>query len=204
MTAQLDRWRGQFGDSYIDRNRSSDDFIDALAAMFRPIIGHCPTPPRSIIEIGANIGNNLVALSRLLADPVCIGVEPNAKARDKLTERGFKAINGVAQQIPLPDASADLAFTAGVLIHIHPDDLTAAYREIHRVSSRYILSLEYFADRPEQKSYWGSDDQLFKRDFGELWLELFPELKIAGYGFVWRRASGVDNLNWWLFEKRQV
>lgn len=204
MTEQLNRWRGQFGDSYVDRNTFNEAYLEALKEMFRGIFAQSGgIQPKSIAEIGANIGNNLVALCRLFDDPKpsFVAVEPNEKARARLARRGFKALDGIAQEIPLPDGSAELAFTAGVLIHIHPRDLAAAYKEIHRVSSRYILSLEYFADQPEEKPYWGHNEQLFKRDFGSFWLDQFPTLRTAGYGFIWRRATAIDNMNWWLFEK---
>ena len=42
---------------------------------------------------------------------------------------------------------------------------------------------------------------LFKRDFGALWMDRFHGLRIVDYGFFWKRATGLDNLTWWLFEK---
>ena len=50
--------------------------------------------------------------------------------------------------------------------------------------------------------YRGQEGLLFKRDFGGLWLDSFPSLRTVAYGFAWKRVTGVDNLTWWLFEKR--
>jgi hypothetical protein len=111
------------------------------------------------------------------------------------------ALGGMAQSIALPDGAADLAFTSGVLIHIHPDHLAAAIEEIHRCAARWIVCIEYFSDKAEEIAYRGHGERLFKRDFGGLWLDRFPGLRVAAYGFAWKRVTGLDNLTWWLFEK---
>lgn len=135
-----------------------------------------------------------------------MALEPNPTARRTLTEDGVvpaaDVMDGFAASIPLPEAAADLVFTCGVLIHIHPDDLQASVREIHRVATRYIVCIEYFSDKPEMIPYRGHQDRLFKRDFGGLYLDLFADLHVLDYGFAWKRATGLDNLTWWLFEKR--
>jgi spore coat polysaccharide biosynthesis protein SpsF len=108
----------------------------------------------------------------------------------------------VAADIGLPDGAVDLAFTSGVLIHIHPDQLLASCREIHRVARRYIVCSEYFADTPQEVPYRGNRDALFKRDFGGFYLDNFPDLALVDYGFAWKRSTGLDNPTWWVFAKR--
>ena len=49
--------------------------------------------------------------------------------------------------------------------------------------------------------YRGEEGLLFKRDFGAFWLENFPDLKPVSFGFSWKPLSGLDNMNWWVFEK---
>ncbi len=205
-TFQEQLWRGDFGDAYINRN---DPNVEAIAArtqcwaeILRVVAG---APPRSILEVGANIGLNLRALSGL-CPAALYAVEPNETARKILVDdsvvTGERALDGVASSIALPDGAVDFAFTSGVLIHIHPDDLLASCREIHRVSGRYIGCVEYFSDRPVEIPYREQREALFKRDFGAFYLENFPDLEVAGYGFFWKRISGLDNLTWWVFEKR--
>ena len=109
--------------------------------------------------------------------------------------------DGLALSINWPDAVADLVFTSGVLIHIHPDNLEASLREIYRCASRWIVTIEYFSDKQEMIPYRGHKDKLFKRDFGGYWLDMFSDLRVIAYGFVWKRVTGLDNLTWWLFEK---
>ena len=99
------------------------------------------------------------------------------------------------------DPQADLAFTCGVLIHVHPDDLAQACRELHRVARRHLLCIEYFAQKPEAIPYRGREDLLFKRDFGGFWLDQFPALEVVDVGFLWKRTTGWDDATWWLFRK---
>ena len=171
-TPQLDFWRGDFGNSYVDRNTASGDMMRARVAMWSEILSHTlVSPPTSILEVGANLGINLRALG-ILSNAKLIAVEPNDKAREILVSDGVvaaeNALPGFASAIDLATGSVDLTFTSGVLIHIHPDDLAASLAQIHRVSSRWICCIEYFSDKPEMIPYRGHNDKLFKRDFGGL------------------------------------
>lgn len=202
---QLSTWRGSFGDAYTDRNRATPEQIDLVATAYAPILEHVPEPKlSSILEVGANIGINLRALSKLTAAEI-FAVEPNDRARKRLVDDAVlpkeNIFDATAAKLPFGDASIDLVFTSGVLIHIPPEGLDTAYAEIFRVSSRYILSLEYFSPTPEAKTYRGEDDLLYKRDYGGLWLDNYPTLTLLGDGFLWKRTTGLDNLNWWLFQK---
>jgi len=205
QTKQENLWRGEFGDTYIRRNAINDRSLAALtqnwARILRATMG---APPHSILEVGSNIGLNLRALRRL-TDAELYGVEPNQSARDVLVADGVvpasNALDGLCSSIGLADASVDLAFTSGVLIHIHPDDLLASCQEVHRVTRRYLVCIEYFSDKPETIPYRGESDALFKRDFGSFYLQHFPGLRVLDYGFAWKALTGLDNLTWWLFEK---
>ncbi len=42
---------------------------------------------------------------------------------------------------------------------------------------------------------------LFKRALGELCMSQLPDLSFVDYGFLWKRASSLDDLTWWLFRK---
>lgn len=205
-TEQLAFWRGGFGSEYIGRNLADDATLRARVALWSkildPLVG---APPASILEVGANIGVNLRALGALTPARM-LALEPNADARKALVEERVvaeaDAMDGCAAAIPLDNGAADLAFTSGVLIHIHPHELEASMREIHRVARRWIVCVEYFSDKPEMIPYRGHDDRLFKRDFGAMYLDLFPELRVLDYGFAWKPMTGLDNLTWWLFEKQ--
>lgn len=202
-TSQLRLWRGDFGAAYIDRNAPTSSTIAALVPMWARMLERARPAPRRILEVGANVGLNLRALARV-TEAELVALEPNAKARQRLVDDKVCApanvVEGVAQRIPLADASVDLAFTSGVMIHIAPADLGACCREIRRVARRHILCAEYFSASPREIPYRGHDGQLFLRDFGRFWRETCPELKLLDYGFFWTGDGAVDDLTWWLFE----
>ena len=204
-TNQIEFWRGAFGDAYTDRNAATPEQLRARVALWAEILDRMAVrPPRSILEVGANLGTNLRAL-RALTGARLLALEPNDKARAVLVRDGVVAAEdlrgGVAQAMEFPDRAAELVFTSGVLIHIHPDHLAPALAEIHRCSARWIVCIEYFSDKAEEIAYRGHSEKLFKRDFGGLWLDQFPQLAVAGYGFAWKRLTGLDNLTWFVFEK---
>lgn len=201
----LSVWRGSFGDAYVDRNKATAENIELVENAFTQILNKLPDGlPSSILEVGANIGINLRAIKRLTGAQL-YAAEPNEKARKILFEDDVVPSNhifdAVAADLPFGDRSIDLVFTSGVLIHVPPEEIKSAYAEIYRVSSRYILSLEYFSPTPEAKTYRGRNDLLFKRDYGGLWLDNYPDLILVADGFFWKRTTGLDNLNWWLFQK---
>jgi spore coat polysaccharide biosynthesis protein SpsF len=205
-TLQSQLWRGGFGADYTERNALDEAKLAALTTHWARIL-RCVegAPPASILEVGANIGLNLRAIRRLSTARLH-ALEPQEGARARMAGDGVCQAgdihDGLAQAIPLEDGAVEMAFTSGVLIHIHPDHLPAALTEIHRVSSRYVGCIEYFSDKPETIPYRGQTEALFKRDFGGLWMDMFPSLRLLDYGFAWKRTTGLDNLTWWLFEKR--
>ena len=201
----LEAWTGAFGDAYTTRNAAEEADVDRRVDMWRRVLRPLSAdPPASCLEVGANVGINLRALRTLHAIEMH-ALEPNAKAREILIQDRVvpadHVLDGTVDRIDLSDGSIDLVFTSGVLIHVHPEHLETACREMHRVTRRYLLTIEYFASEPETKTYRGQDGLLFKRDFGAFWLDLFPALALIDYGFFWKRATGLDNLTWWLFAK---
>jgi len=205
MNQPIEQWRGEFGDAYSDRNAASEDLVLRRTRMWgRFLPAMEPHLPRSVFEIGCNVGLNFRALQRLISADM-YGLEPNASARQRLFADGVlrddRVFEGSADKLPVSDGFVELAFAVGVLIHIHPDQLGAAVDELVRVSSRFVLISEYFADQPETKTYRGHEGLLFKRDFGAFLWDRHPDLHLVDYGFLWNRAAGVDNQNWWLFHK---
>lgn len=203
--SQIDRWRGAFGDDYVDRNKPTAELVDIMERVFRRVLEKPSPQPASILEVGCNIGINLRALKRVTKAEL-LAAEPNAKARAHVIDDnvldGDHLCDAWGSALPHGDASIDLVFTAGVLIHIPEPDLMATMREIYRVSRRYIACFEYFSRDPVTVRYRGHEDMLFKRDFGGLYLDMFPNLKVVDDGFFWRRSTGADDLTWCLLEKQ--
>lgn len=203
-TGQVQEWAAKFGNDYVERNEFAEWKIKPGVEAFRRMIGGLHLD--SILEVGSNIGLNLIFIDALFQGKVGLhAVEPNRKAYDRLVTNKInlvKAWNCDGFALPLPDASVDLVFTNGVLIHVAPVDLGRLTDEIVRVSKRYVLCSEYFSHTPEEKPYHGQEGLLFKRDFGTFYLDRHPGLRVVDYGFLWMREFAIfDNLNWWLFEK---
>lgn len=199
MTLAL--WRGEFGNHYVQRNPATVEAIAAREKLWISILNTMlPERPKSVLEFGANVGINLKALRRILSNVRRGAVEPNMLAQQLLVES--KSVEHLIEDIRNCDTQFDLAFTSGVLIHIPPDDLLETCREIHRVSSRWIVAIEYFSHEPQEVEYRGAMGRLWKRDFGAFYLDNFPDLNPIGCGFAWKRMTGLDDLTWWVFEKR--
>lgn len=201
----LHAWKGEFGDRYTERNVLSADAVRGrVRAWSRIVEAMRGDLPKSALEVGTNAGLNLKALSTIL-DLDVWGVEPNASARAKVIDQGLlpaeQLIEGFGHDIPLADGAVELAFTAGVLIHVDPSLLERTVKEVHRVSSKYVLAIEYFAPRQEMIPYRGENDLMFRNDYGSVYLDLFPGLKLVDYGFFWRRDTVMDDSTWWLFRK---
>lgn len=198
-------WKGDFGTRYAERNKITLPAMKATVDLWEQILDCIYVPPNAyIFEAGANIGLNMVALDTILDDCMLFASEPNEEAMRLLDGTGTCSVNDDA----LPnlkssgDGVYDLAFTSGVLIHIPTIDLIRACSEIHRVSNRWIVAIEYFSPQEVEVPYHGENGMLWTRDYGSIYLDNFPDLTCRSYGFVWGRETGLDSLNWWLLEKK--
>jgi len=198
MKYQLENWQGNFGAEYTERNavdwqKRSQAFNSMLNGL----------SIKSALEAGCNKGHNLLCLHDLLGDACHLaGFDPNDHALEiaRREEPKFKVSGGNLYEIPYPDNSFDLVFTAGVLIHIPLNDLEQAIKEIYRVSSKYIMAVEYYAEEETMIKYRDKTSMLWKRDFYTHYKNCYQELKLIREGF-WNQSDGFDNTNWWLFEK---
>ena len=99
----------------------------------------------------------------------------------------------------------DLVLIKGVLIHINPESLQAVYEKLHDSTGRYLMVCEYYNPTPVTLKYRGHENRLFKRDFAGEILDLYPDLMLLDYGFVYRRDPKFpqDDGTWFLLEKKQ-
>ena len=203
-TEQEAFWAGAFGNEYVDRNKN-EHLISGNIALFAKIFS-CTENVRSVFELGANIGLNLIAIKHLLPNAALSAVEINKKAVAELEKVLKEAV--VYQQSILDfswDANPhqDLVFIKGVLIHINPDMLSQVYQSLYRLSKRYICIVEYYNPTPVSVSYRGHEDRLFKRDFAGEMMDKYNDLRLVNYGFVYHRDLNfpLDDLTWFLLEK---
>lgn len=188
----LEWWRGEQGDEYTDRNDRAGDPVPAL----RSILNDHWREIDRVLEVGCNLGRNLEAFPSKYR----VGVEPNGYARMKAS-RKFNVVDGHAGALPFADGSFDLVFTAGVLIHVGPDDLNRALYEIHRVSRRFILAVEYRGN--EAVEYRGHEEGIWKRPYGAEYMNRFKKLTVIGHGDEFTLdGTPFDGCSWWMFDKR--
>jgi len=194
---QLAIWRSKFGDAYTDRNRYG--FSERKPA-FRTMLENLEIT--DVLEIGCNFAGNLQVLAEINPKWRLTGIEPNKYARSLASKKheGIRVLPGDAFEIPFPDATFDLVFTANVLIHIALTDLPATIHEIYRSSRRYILVIEYFSEQETEIFYRGHKNLLWKRDFRNHFEKLYPSLHLMQQGF-WDMTYGFDDSAWWLWEK---
>jgi len=190
-------WAGDFGDAYSERNAAAgigrNVFWDMLLSKYSV---------RRVLEVGCNTGANLQWIAPHLAPGDAYGIDINREALARLRERvpQVNAVASAARELPFRDRWFDLVFTTGVLIHQPESTLPLVMAELVRVSRRFVLCGEYYAPETTEVPYRGIQGALFKRDYGRLYGELFPELRLIDQGFL-EQAEGWDEVTWWLLEK---
>ncbi len=198
---QLEQWTGEFGDNYTKRNFLSPELIKKRSKKFEEIIK--PLIPVSLLEVGCNIGLNLIACLSFMRPPaVLAGVEPNQKARRVAEMSGmqaFKIFSDVGQNLNFFDGFFDIVLTCGVLIHCELSDAEKISREMLRVARKYVLFMEYFNKADEEIEYRGIKGLLWKRN----WPEHFKNWgfgKQISCGFA-SKEQGFDDVHWWVYKK---
>ena len=154
--------------------------------------------PGSILEIGSNIGLNMLALKDLYPQAELASVEINTDACTALASIVDQIFNQSIQEYDAKE-KFELVLIKGVLIHMNPDDLLSTYNKIAASSSKYVLIAEYYNPTPIAIDYRGHKNKLFKRDFAGEFLDANPTWRIQDYGFVYHRDKfPQDDLTWFL------
>jgi pseudaminic acid biosynthesis-associated methylase len=191
-------WSGDFGQDYVARNANAGERRGPFWSQMLERTG-----ASSALEVGCNVGGNLRWLAAELDPGQAAGVDVNGAALDEL-RRAVPDINvreASARSLPFPDASFDLVFTVGVLIHLPPGAVEEAVDEIVRCSARWVLCAEYASDEEVEVPYRGERGALFKRDYGALYRERHPELELVSTSFEPRSEGAFDDTTVLLFEK---
>lgn len=193
-------WSGEFGNAYIERNKNG---FNGRGIFWKAFLSR--VKPKSVMEVGCNIGGNLRWIASILPPRAVTGIDINDAALRELVRSvpGVNAIQAPARDIPFKDGSFELVFTSGVLIHQPESSLKQVMSEVVRCSRRYVLALEYFAPKTEEVFYRGEKGALFKRDYGALYKKAFPGLKLVQKGEL-HRNEGWDEVTYWLFEKKRA
>lgn len=187
-TVQAAVWKGQFGRDYTDRNTYDPEGLDALYlknyGISRRAINQTflqdISKTASFLEVGCNTGNQLLLLHDMgYSNLSGVELQPYAidLARKRLPQASLSL--GTALSLPHEDASFEVVFTSGVLIHISPDDLPRALDEIHRCSRAFIWGVEYFSSNTVEVPYRNHSGLLWKMDYARRYLEGFSDLELV-------------------------
>lgn len=206
-TEQEQFWADDFGSNYISRNSDAHK-ISSNIALFSKILEKT-RHVKSVIEFGANIGLNLMAIKTLLPDIEMSAVEINKKAalelKKILPEDHIynQSILDMLTNIKNTPVNVDFVLTKGVLIHINPDELQQTYEILYTSSRRYICIVEYFNTTTVSIPYRGHQDRLFKRDFAGELMQKYSDIHLVDYGFTYHGDPNFpqDDTTWFLFEK---
>jgi len=187
-TPQLAEWQGNFGRSYTDRNLLTPEQVDSLwiknygisrTDLNRQFLKDVPVDSR-ILEVGCNIANQLLLLQQLgYSELHGVEVQPHALTVARSRTKNISLLQGTAFDLPYKDGFFDLVFTSGVLIHIAPADLPAAWDEIHRCARTYILGSEYYAPTVSEVGYRDHQGLLWKMDYARQYLNRFDDLELV-------------------------
>lgn len=205
-TEQEEFWSGQFGNDYIERNKDNALFGTRINLWTK--ILERTKDVESVIEFGSNIGLNLKAMKIINPKMNFAAIEINHKAVDILKNDALlkDSVDIYEQSIVEynPEKMYDLAFTAGVLIHINPDELQNVYEKLYKSSKKYICVAEYYNPSPVTVTYRGNQERLFKRDFAGELMDKYPDLQLVDYGFTYHRDNNfpLDDSTWFLLEKK--
>jgi len=183
---QSDFWSGDFGKDYNQRNTFNEKEWDNFylqtwgvtkIEMNSRFIGQLPKDIK-ILEVGANIGMQLRGLQKMgFTSLYGIELQQDAVEKSKQQTKGINIIQGSGYDIPFKDGYFDLVFTAGVLIHIAPENHKKIMSEMVRCSKKYIWGFEYFSENLEDIMYRGNPGFLWKADFAKIFIQNSPELK---------------------------
>jgi spore coat polysaccharide biosynthesis protein SpsF len=202
-TEQEAFWAGAFGSEYIERNTGAQLLASNLHFFSTAL--RAAGSLTSAIEFGANVGMNLRALQLLYPAIQLRGIEINPEAARQLGNViGSDRVHDVSIYGYEVKETFDLVLIKGVLIHLEPTMLPLAYDKLVAATGRWLLVAEYYNPSPVAIPYRGHVNRLFKRDFAGEILERHSSLRLADYGFAYRRdpAFPLDDITWFLLEKK--
>jgi 2-polyprenyl-3-methyl-5-hydroxy-6-metoxy-1,4-benzoquinol methylase len=150
-------------EQYAQRTQRSEFLVEVVQRYL--------APEKSILEIGSNVGRNLVYLHR--AGYVVSGIEISSQAVQAMKMQYPETVNAVTiynasvehVMSGLGDGQFNLTFTMAVLMHIHPDS-EWIFKEMVRVTSDFLITVE-----DEQ----AISERHFPRNYGKIFRSLNME-----------------------------
>ena len=196
MNKQETQWAGEFGNEYVARNRVE---WEKRAPFWQRVIDI--TSAAEFLEVGVNAGWNLRAIRSVSDEIAMTGIDVNHAALLEAAGAGFDVEAASANELlsVFGDNCSELVFTAGVLIHIPPEEIHEVMRQIAIASKQFVVAIEYPADREEEVNYRGNADMLWRRPYGDMYQALGFDLIESG---ELGEADGFgDGCKFWILEK---
>ncbi len=186
-----DFWAKEGGDAYTLRNANVD--WRARTKFWRDTI---PADVHSVFECGTNVGANLRAIRACRAAQVR-GIELNMPAVVIARSFGLEVFrHDLLEPLWDPAERGDLSFTCGVLIHMSPEQIGDAVEQVAALSKKYVMAVEYMDESEVMVNYRGSDDLLWRRNYGKLYEDM--GLRVVRRGDA---GEGFDKCGWVLCSK---
>ena len=186
---QIKFWQGDFGRQYTDRNLRPnvvefDEHYLKTWGVNRSDLNHefLNRIDRNayILEVGCNVGHQLRHLQLLgFRNLYGIEIQWDAIKRSRNVTKNIEILQGSAFELPFKSGSFDLVFTSGVLIHINPQHIHVALEEIFRCTRQYVWGFEYYSEKIEELEYRGYQGYLWKGNLCQLYLDLFPSMRVV-------------------------
>ena len=173
-------WNGNFGKDYNARNLRDLEKLDmeyrqkfgiSRSELNNEFLGNLKI--HSILECGCGVGNQLLLLKKQGFDNL-YGVDIQSDAVDTALKRlGGGIINESLYALSYNE-EFDMVYTSGVLIHIHPENLTDVMKNIVRASKRYVWGYEFYHENFIEMNYRKHANKLWKGNYCQLYLDNFP------------------------------
>ena len=190
-------WKGPLGNDYNERNVKTQDY-DKRSVFWNRI--QAWNEIDKVLEVGCNKGYNLLHWDGRGKYKV-FGVDVNYEAirACRVMFPWINAVEGSVFDLPFKDNWFTLCFTVGVLIHVPPKELRRAMDEIVRVSGKYVLCAEYWAEEERERPFLDMVGVTWERDYGALFQDWY-RLTILETGDL-GLDSGFNNIRYWLMKK---
>jgi len=209
MNKQQNFWKGDFGSSWARKRNSFFDAYHSWEADSKSTLKNVLTDALrtvnkdiSILELGCNDGFVLKTLQDMGFTDVN-GLDINEEAvKNAMKNLPDSKIyhQPLEKQVP----NHDLILTSAVLIHIHPDNLPSVMKTMYMESNKYILGRELSSIEPQAPhlgdgSIW--KDYYWTRRFKDMWLKMFPQLKVVYYDLIKMTSKDDIQTEVYLLEK---
>ncbi|MBI3298633.1 MAG: class I SAM-dependent methyltransferase [Elusimicrobia bacterium] len=196
--------RREADEAFWDGHWAGQDMAAELAAasrgtwVSRLTRKHLPRGSR-VLEGGAGLGRNVVALSAAGFDAVGVDFAPETVARAKTARPGLQMVVGDVRGLPFPDASFDGYWSVGVIEHFRQGyaPIAAEMRRVLKPGGLLFLSFPHLSALRRLKAASGAYPAWHGRE-EEFYQYLLDGRDVradfAASGFRLRRRSGFDGL----------